>query len=353
MKVCKISAVFLFVLELFSGCAGDSANKASGAAPPPGLFGGVTNLALLQRQYSSAVISPSPWAGYWWPYSRDGISNAVIKYERARGVATDALSWERANHGTGLSNIAEWWGHCNGWSAAALLSSEPQAPVLIGDVVFGVADQKALLSETFMEVTGDFLGTRVDDANDTSSDAFKDLVPAQFYLLITGVMGAQKRPFVMDRYTGYQVWNHPAVAYFTKAISPDDYLGPDPQFANVHRVNIETEIWWVDDNVSPDVTTPAFDHAAPAAVFDHRTLRYELWLDAAPEFDPGGGLISSGNVILTSREGHVVGGVWKNENLPLLNSYPDYAWIPTGSTRSTGFKNPNIDDNWVLQNIKH
>lgn len=366
---CKRLRLFVYaglVLTLAStvfGCGGESTqNSADSAAPPypsvPSDAGGTMaanrNFAFLMKNYRQAVINPAPWAGYWWPYNSNGISRAAAKYDAARGRSAGAASWEISNHGQGLEDVAEWWGHCNGWTAAAILMAEPRSSKSASGETFTVSDRKALLSEVFMEVTGDFIGTRVDDPRDTSSDAFNDVWPAQFFLALTAVMGSQHRSIAVDRYTGAQVWNHPLVAYEIEPVRPTDYLGPDPQFSNLYRVSMATTIYWVNDDVEPGILTPAFDPgtANMSEAFGGRTLRYELWLDAPPEFDASGNLTKAGNVVLTSTSHGVIGGLWKNAAMPLVESHPDYMWMPSGVAPSSGFKNPRIEDNWVLSNIR-
>lgn len=357
MKKLLLALVALFTI-FASGCGGDNADESvDGEIPYPevpsgsggGTLSATKNFAFLQSRFSSAVINPAPWAGFWFPYSSNGIATAASKYDAANPGSQGAANWERGRHGQGLGDVADWWGHCNGWAAAAMLTSEPREAKAVGGQTFGIGDRKALLSEIFMEVTGDFLGNRVDDPSDRSSAAFRDITPAQFFIMLTNVMGSQKRTFILDRFTGHEVWNHPMVAYVSAAVTPDDYLGPDPEFPNVHRVNMTTEIYWVDDNVSPDVTTPAFDPSNPAGVFKSRTLKYELWLDGPVEFDAAGNMTRSGDVILTSTG---AGGQWKNGGLPANNSHPDYMWIPTGPAPSSGFKNPNLSESWVLSNMR-
>jgi hypothetical protein len=364
MRTFTLLSTVLMIAALSLSCGKDNAaeNDAAGEGPdsvyPPvptnddsGSVNSAKNLASLQSRFSQVAVSPTPWAGYWWPYSTNGISASAAKYDAAAGAGSSAASWESGSHGLGLGDVADWWGHCNGWAAAAILTREPRENKQVGGVNFGVADRKALLTEAFMEVTGDFLGTRVDDPSDRSSPAFMDLSPAQFYLMLTNVLGAQRRALVMDRFTGYQVWNHPVVAAEHAAVTSEDYIGPDPQFPNVHRVNMATRVWWVDDNVAPDTITPEFAFTSPAGVFQSRVLRYELWLDAAPEFDAQGNLTRSGDIILARQAGVTAGGVWKNSGLSLENSHPDYMWIPTGVARSSGYKNPRISDNWVTSNM--
>lgn len=361
------TAIALSLLTLGCGKKGEpvpspqGGGATPGSSPYPPLPGGADpgslaagkNLAVLAANYPSAVLSPSPWAGFWFPYSGNGIAVAAQKYDAAASVPrAGALGWELGHHGSGLAGIAEWWGHCNGWSAAAVLTAEPRQAVTVDGIAFEVADRKALLSETFMEVTGDFLGTRTEYSSDYGGPAYLDVVPAQFHLVLTNVMGAQRRPLIIDRYTGFQVWNHPLVAYAMEPIRPSDYLGPDPSFPNIHRLNVSTRIFWVENNVEAGILTPRFDPAAPdPAAFGTRLLRYELWLDAPPVFDGSGTLVSSGDIVLVDDGTRAVGGTWKNGELSAENSHPDYIWIPTGPAPSSGFKNPSVDDAWVLSNM--
>lgn len=345
-----MAPVLALVLALLLACASGSGCGPAHAQHASELNAGATkNLAYLQQNYASSVVSTVPWAGSWWPYSSDGISSATAKYDAV--TFGSATRWEHANHGTGRHGVPDWFGHCNGWAAAAILSREPQGTRSIGGQDFSVADRKALLSETYMEVSGDFIGTRVEDPSDFSSEAFNDVWPAQMLLVLTSVVGAQKRAVGFDRNTGYQVWNQPLVAYVNEKIKPEDYLGPDPDYPNIYRVNMTTTLYWVSDNVEPDIATPGFDVNNPASVFESRTLSYELWVDAPLQFDSGGNLTASGDVILTTQNGHTSGGIWKNGNLPLVESHPDYMWIPTGPAPSSGFKNPQLDDAWVLSNM--
>ncbi|MBY0472151.1 hypothetical protein K2X30_13370 [bacterium] len=356
----SLALLLIALLSSLIGGCGKGSGQSDGSADPrnpyqPNPSGGVgtleanKNLAILQQRFSSAVISPTPWATYWWPYTTNGIEAAAAKYDAVR--SSGAAAWERGHHGQGLGDVADWWGHCNGWAAAALLTPEPRSSTAVNGVTFGIGDRKALLSETFLEVTGDFLGTRVEDPNDFSSEAFKDVHPAQFYLMLTHLMGNQKRGVIIDRYTGYQVWNYPLVAYATEPIRANDYLGADPRFPDVHRVNVTTTIWWPNPNVDPDVLTPSFSPSNPDEIFESRTLKYELWLDAAPKFDGSGKLISSGDIILSKEAGRVVGGQWKNGSLPAANSHPDFMWVPTGYSQASGYKNPQLDDAWVVSNM--
>lgn len=340
----------LLICLVFSACGKGSGNITTGGLSPPyppvqpeqpGVaVTGDANFFNLISKYSQGQVNPTPWAGYWWPFSQNGTASADAKYESVAGPS-GAVSWEMANHGPNVPGIQDWWGHCNGWSAAAVLHPEPRADLTQGSVTFSVGDQKALLSEIAMEVDGDFFGHRVTDPNDFTSLTYQDVFPDQFFLVLTNIVGSG-RPLIIDRYTGVQVWNQPMVGYQIQPVTPSDYLGADPTAPDVYRVMITLQIWWASDGVPGDYITEPFDFADTTS-FQSRVLTGEVWLDAPPQFDASGKLVASGNVILTSQNSYVLGGQWHNGVVEGVESHPDYMWIPMSEKPSSGYSNPNVD----------
>ena len=314
-----------------------------------------TNLAKLQKHYQKEIVKSVPWSGHWWPYAEGGIAGTkygaespAAKLDRAMGMFGRLLGWETQGHGP-RAGAQTWWGHCNGWATAAIMESEPREPLRVNGVEFKSGDLKAILSEYWLESSADSIGKRVWDANDFTSDAFWDVVPAQFHLLLTNFVGRQHRSVIVDRYTGAEVWNHPVVAYEVAPIKPEDYIGRDREFPNIYRVNVQTTIWWANDEVEPqDLMTP-FDWRE-SLFYQSRVLRYELWLDGPVEFDSEGKLTRSGNIVLTDRG---YGGQWKNGRTyeALINSHPDFIWLPLSNAKATTEKNPYLNDEWVKTNL--
>lgn len=306
------------------------------------------NLATLQSRYAKGVADPIPWAGWWWPYNEGGISEAAAKVDQALDTGNRAASWENRQHGEGR-RAADWWGHCNGWAAAAIMDTEPKSSITRNGVEFGIGDRKALLSEYWMESGSDFVGRRVWNSGDRTSAAFWDVVPAAFHLLLTNIVGRNRQSVILDRHTGAEVWNQPLAAYEIHPIRPENYLGSHPKYRNLYRVNVTTTIWWLSDEVEPDDVTQDFDWKENDH-FEKRTLRYELWVDRPLAFDANGKLVSSGNIVLTNNG---VGGQWKNGTgrEALLDTHPDFIWIPLSYKRSSGYKNPRLSDGWIEKNI--
>ena len=289
-----------------------------------------------------------PWAGYWWPFSEDGISSAAAKYENIRGVS-GATDWEVTHHGSAAPGLQQWFGHCNGWAAAATLFREPESSLTLSGTTLTVADQKALLTEIGMEVSADYFGLRA-TSNDPSDPAFQDIFPDQFFLVLTNFTG-RGWPSIIDRYTGDQVWNQPIAGYQIEPIKASDYLGADPSAPSIFRVNITLQLWWVRDDVSPDQLTETFTFADGPS-YASRTLKMEIWVDAPVHFS-GDSVLDSGNVVLSPYGNTVGGGAWNLEGMDPADSHPDYFWIPHAVTAPTSYANPHIQSAWLEQVLGH
>ncbi|MDR3606446.1 MAG: hypothetical protein P4M08_03595 [Oligoflexia bacterium] len=335
---------------LATSCGSSTTFDSPSDQTPNAVLQGENNFAKLISIASQAQAKKMPWAGFWWPFGEDGTTEALNLYESATG-RRGAVDWEMANHGSGLgSSILPWWGHCNGWSAASVLFPEPQKEIVRNGVTFGIGDQKALLSEISMEVNADFFGNRVTDPNDTSSPAFMDVYPDQFLILLTNLM-PRGLPIIIDRYTGDQVWNQPLAGYMIDPVSPSDASEPAPSAPNVYRVAVTMTVWWASDEVEPDHITEPFNFDDGAS-YGHRTLHGEIWLDSPAVFDTSGTLISSGNIILTHSGTVAVGGSWQNWDLPLVNSHPDYVWVPLNIVKPTGIANPKLNPGQIAHFVE-
>ncbi|MBC7693267.1 MAG: hypothetical protein H7222_16000 [Methylotenera sp.] len=333
------------------------------------------NFAVLINNYAQAMPAQVPWASYWWAFTANGIANGAHsggqspagKFDAAHGWSSGhAQDWEVKFHGAGVKDIQGWWGHCNGWCAAAALYPEPTEPKKVNGITFGIAEQKALLAEAGMYANYDFYGNRAESRlfpNPQDLElASNDVVPDQYFLLLTNYTGKNHQPLLFDRYTTDQVWNQPLAGYKFEAPKPEDFIGADPANPNVYRINVTSTIWWVEDGVPAGATTPAFNWNESDPVFySHRTLKAELWLDGPAVFDASGKLVSSGNVIVTRHPRNntfVVGGQWMNG---YLNSeqHPDYIWVPTSIPQITleagplgeinEDANPWVDVEWITK----
>ncbi len=329
---------------------------------------GEKNFAKLINTFTQGKSEPTPWAGYWWPYTSYGIAaggfayNGVTpgspagKYDAARGHATNAQQWEVKNHGAMVPKVQQWWGHCNGWCAAAALFPEPNQAVKVNNITFGIGDIKALLTEAGMSVNADFFGERI-DVDDPTSPKYWDTIPDQYFLVLTNYIGKLKRAVLIDRYTGSQVWNQPLAGYKFEYPKPADYTGNSPSTPNVYKIELTSTIWWLDDGVAPDVQTHAFNYeeSDPTGVVQSRVLKMELWLDGPVVFDSNGKITSSGDVIVTKKNDTYVGGAWMMGEGYLVDAWPDYMWVPYALTRpydlDEDYMNPNVEADWIQAHL--
>lgn len=216
-------------------------------------------------------------------------------------------------------------------------------------IPFSIADQKALLSEAAMEISADFFGNRVDWSSDYQSYKYDDVIPAQYFLVMTQYMGRLGQVVLLDRYTGDQVWNQPAVGYQFEYPKPQDYLGADPSAPSVYRMKMRSALWWGRDDVDPNAITREFEFEANEH-FEGRVLNFELWLDGPVVFDESGRIVSSGDVVIAREGNRLVGGEWRNGEGYLSDAHPDYLWIPFSVLKPNEvepYANPHVDVDWL------
>src|SRR5690606_22330059 len=102
---------------------------------------------------------------------------------------------------------------------------------------------------------------------------FWNLTPRAFFLLLTNYIGLGKSGFVIDRFTGDEVWNQPLVGYRFEKLTPDS-LGYDPD-SQQHYVQLTVTIYWAYDGVEG-----AFLSAVP---FDINKI--DQWLETKPDYE--------------------------------------------------------------------
>ncbi len=331
----------------------------SGAAPGAVFTTGERNFLRLMGEHSEGRPTRQPWAGFWWPYTGNGIArnlggaSPAGKYDAARGGRTRAQSWEAIHHGSDVPGVQGWWGHCNGWCVAAALFPEPREPVVVNGIRFGVADIKGLLTEAGMLASADYFGERVDPWDRDYARKFADTVPNQFFLVLMHYMGRNGRTVLIDRHTGSEVWNQPLAGYRFQPPRPADYLGALPEAPNVHRLRLTGTIWWMEDNVAPGVLSPPFDFRTGPTV-TARTLSMELWLDGPVVFDSAGRMVQSGDVVVAREGGFVAGGKWLGP--ATSQGHPDYMWVPYSVIRPDPEdrdpdSNVHVDIDWIRDHI--
>jgi len=327
-----------------------------------------------------------PWAGSYWAYKTHGLADKTYKglfniaftkspaekYDQFFNLGFSSYMWELKNHSCDQVDWKEqkgcrsWWGHCNAWAAAAIKEAEPREEIVVkgpgGNIKFSIGDQKAILTELYMLNQSLFVGTtnksekignwifdvshkdakKLVGEGVTNYDAFWDVSPKTFFLVLTNYIGERETGVVIDRFTGDQVWNQPLVGYKFLPIRKADIREPVIRRENkLYPVLIRTNIFWANDSVAADTVSLPFDIKKATDKFitegdfkynDHftgRSLAFFLYFDKKVKVSKKGKKISSA--------GNIVGeGVWyhqTDEGMRYVNDFnnthPDFMWLPT------------------------
>ncbi len=165
-----------------------------------------------------------PYAGHDYPDRAGGTVMAMQKYDRAFNRRSLATEWEQDDirvHRNGReegfrrglfgriirtrSRVPTWYGHCNGWTAAAIRHAEPQKSVVRNGVTFTPADIKGLLAELYMYSATEHLGGLDDVIN-----------PATLHVSLANWIGLGSHPIGMEAAMGETVINYPIHVYKMK-----------------------------------------------------------------------------------------------------------------------------------------
>jgi len=163
-----------------------------------------------------------PYAGHIYPDRNGGTQSAMRKYDHAfyRGYSRATwfeqadlnnhrevrtiprrYGWGRVRYTT-VEHTPTWYGHCNGWTAAAIRHAEPKKNVIRNGVVFTPADIKGLLAELYMYSETEYLGGVNYVIN-----------PGTFHAVVTNWLGRKSHPIGMETHPGKEVWNFPMYGY--------------------------------------------------------------------------------------------------------------------------------------------
>lgn len=385
------------VLSLLSSAPADAREIA---------LGDVRITAPERREGRAAV---TPWSGTWWPMADGELARgwngtpadftydpATKKYVRATASAqkpsndlapflkydawrhlvtgTDPGSSLVELHGEGRFNhhvygdekerldregvSYSWWGHCNGWCAAAILEREPIAPVDARGVRFEVADLKGLLTESHFGVESDFTGRRFNapkPAIRTARDTGRTLLAA--------LTGNAPRP-VAEYIAWYEIGYGTTMSAAAKAAArPADFKDELEGF----------ERWYVDsyDDAYSDLAPDVFhkilesvigqrrlafvaDITCNEEVWNHPAYAYDATITQARAFTESGGARTEWSVrtivtyatdgvsesvigveaftrtytytLVTDDAGRLLRGAWTGAS---VDDHPDFAWLPT------------------------
>ena len=295
-----------------------------------------------------------------WSYDLDKLSPmdkiAVKLYDDGETYPNPFFisAWELLNH---YSPAGEsWWGHCNGWAAAAILTHEPRESIDItiggSEVEMTTADIKGLFSETHYSTYSRFYGSRYYK----EGDDIADMSPKAFHQLISFYIRDGEVPLVFDTDAGEQVWNFPAYAYdlTLNETTPEgaldlinvntaglDALDSLPGIGEALSIRIiqHREAFGpfqaVDDITQVNGIGPAtldgmrdLVSVKPAERTFSVSAAVRFTTDGVDEThvdsgEPQGFTEYWGYTLVTDVNGRVLSGTWNDEK-----KHPDFAWVP-------------------------
>jgi hypothetical protein len=342
-----------------------------------------TDFASLYNDYRFAQPKNVPWAGSYFAFANDGIAvklaggSPAAKYDKIFSPRTSAETWEKENHSCAIytgetkASCRGWWGHCNAWSAAGIKEPEPRKAITYRGTKLEVADQKAWLTEIWMDSGSLFTGKtnkaqktdawvmdassavgkrRLDYTSGTNFEAFWDVTPRTFFLIFTNYVGVMKQGVVIDRFTGDEVWNQPIVGYRILPLRQADILDAETNEAGytVYPVKIRMKIYWANDGVPEEYVSQPFDIKESSdnqsledfgSDYDARYLSFKLFFDKPLELE-GGKVVKAGRI--------VGDGIWDHQENPPSNAkalnqtHPDFIWAPLDLDSSHANGNPAI-----------
>ncbi|HCP45948.1 MAG TPA: hypothetical protein DIU15_07900 [Deltaproteobacteria bacterium] len=283
-------------------------------------------------------------------------------------------AWEILNHWSPAGS--SWFGHCNGWSAAAILTKQPTEDVNVPfgstnqfDLDLTAPDQKGLLSETYYSQLSHFFGERY---NGDEGEDISDLSPKAVLQLLSSYIGERQVPIVFDTSANEEVWNYPAWSY-TLVLNETTNGGTG---AATGLININTAgpdelmtLW----GISTVRAQRIIQHREQAGPFqsiedlvdvrgiglgilnrireqitvsqdsDLRTLSGEVRVRFATdgvsythidtnEDAPQGFWKTWKFSLEASPAGEIISGTWENPD----SNHPDFAWVPYVNTVNTG-----------------
>lgn len=164
----------------------------------------------------TAQASTTPWSSWWFPMwddflyaEKNGIPSPLEKYDTYAHLYFNRTTTAAAHERTVAqsSSSEPWAGLCYAWALASILEPEPNTPLSYGSLRFEVGDLKALLLKTY-EAAKDV--RIVGDRNDNQwDDLYADVAPQYFHQVLQVELFQKKRPFIIDRDAGHEVWNMP------------------------------------------------------------------------------------------------------------------------------------------------
>jgi Transglutaminase elicitor len=167
-----------------------------------------------------------PYSGYIYPDTAGGTASSLRKYDRAfnggRGLATsyekrDTSMTERQPGLFGgrlfsRERTPDWYGHCNGWTSAAIRHAEPVNSVTRNGVTFSPSDIKGLLAEIYIYNHHEVL----------AGENQRPINAGVFHAIVSNWVGRGDHPLGMEADPSEEKWNYPIYAFATSSAKHSD-----------------------------------------------------------------------------------------------------------------------------------
>ena len=290
-----------------------------------------------------------------WQHENKGI------YKARNGNDDDSDGTVDECGGTDYDGIETWWGLCHAWVPASILEPEPNHPVVYNGVEFSVSDLKALIIAMYDDSDALMLGGRCNE-KDLERDEFgrlkrtecRDTNAGSFHVVITNLLGKEKRAFAEDRTAGYQVWNQPIYKYkinnqidLTEKEALAKLSVTAEKIADKLGITVEEAQTRLDNPTG--LYNQLFDSPDAASFASVSMITYYLSESHSnedealiPNVDRYTRSDNYDYILEIDADGKIVGGEWLNYS---QETHPDFLWLPTG--RGMWGNNPSIDWNNV------
>ena len=325
-------------------------------------------------EHRAIVADPRrPYSDYWFPEKYGGTNGPAIEgrpqlqtkalemYDKAfYGGESKATAWEILNHN---DKDTDWFGHCNGQSAAAARHQNPGGASFknvfrpkgcdeeTNCVKFTPMMLRALMAEIYMTSKARFIGghrceveegqLRTDYENRPDPESMtecQDPNPGTFHLALTNWLGRKGQVIIGDFNRDVQVWNFPIYGYKYSYRNGGQRLSRAEALAATGSTKHSDYV---------------FNKEASSFVVVDMAIYYAKALDL-PVPDPKNELPARSTIrrlayiLELDESGKILGGEWIEG---AKKSHPDFIWIPFEPGKPSGNRtlgNPHIDAKEVL-----
>ena len=152
------------------------------------------------------------------------------KYDLLFGIVPQLTTtmWDQGRrYHDSYGTVETWMGICHGWAAGSIVMNRPLKQVTVAafdgtPLTFYPSDIKALISLLWAQTQfpQGFIGGRCDakepafdEVGRLTDPACFDNNPGSWHQAVVGMVGQEKRSFVLDAIYDYEVWNQPIIGY--------------------------------------------------------------------------------------------------------------------------------------------